>query len=728
MAAIVGLRQSRIASGRGLACLFIDCDRSGHRSEPSANSEISAPAQKWPPAPSRMIDANIVALVRLAEQVGRVRATFRELTAFRFSGRLRVTTATPPPSTADLHCLRFRHLEPLQKTLPHERCIAYSIQNYCPDGACRHGGSVGSDSGHRPFEPFLRTVLRDAARPTTVPMSSKIERPDSGDDARSMPPFIGDESAPFMIWNRNKRSITLDLKSEDGKAALLSLIDTADILIEISVPGTLERLGFVVGRCLSARNPRLIYAAISGFGQTGPYRDRGGFDLDDAGHVRTDERMRPCGGPSPPAADRHLRYRRRHAPRGRHSGARWRRDIGPDRASSSRHRCSSSALSFGVYEAAHVAATGERPPRLGQAHRGSSPYQVFGTPDGSITVGASQPNFWLRLCEIARHCPNWCAIRASRRTPSRVKNNDALVRAACRHASGRPSAHWLRRPEEGRHPVWSGPCFDEAMADPQVVAREMVVETEHLRPGTFGRSGFRQSYRDTRALLRRPAPRLGEHTAEVLRRDDVTGTRRGAKCLKQNRRGWSIERELRQERPPCSPAAVAARPPAARSPASRADTIKIGTFGALTGPGYLYGKLPMNGVEVVFDEINAAGGIHGRKLQLVREDDRCDPASAIGAVQKLVQQDRFSQSSAAAAATPRSPRRETIEKLQGAVTDLRLRARRDHHPAGPNIFSTALTSDNREPGPARRSRIEQGAKKIAMVSMRDAWGRPATRR
>src|SRR3954470_5436441 len=87
-------------------------------------------------------------------------------------------------------------------------------------------------------------------------------------------------------------------------------------------------------------------------------------------------------------------------------------------------------------------------------------------------------------------------------------------------------------------------------------------------------------------------------------------------------------------------AAFTASAATAQTPGVTADTIKIGTFGALTGPGYLYGKLPMNGVEVVFDEINKAGGIHGRKLQLVREDDRCEPAAAIAAIQKLVHQDQ----------------------------------------------------------------------------------------
>src|SRR5579872_2151673 len=106
----------------------------------------------------------------------------------------------------------------------------------------------------------------------------KVERPDGGDDARRMPPFVNGESAPFMVWNRNKRSITLDLKADTDRATFLALIETADILLENYRPGTMDRLGLGYA-ALKARFPRLIYCAISGFGQTGPESKRGGFDL-----------------------------------------------------------------------------------------------------------------------------------------------------------------------------------------------------------------------------------------------------------------------------------------------------------------------------------------------------------------------------------------------------------------------------------------------------------------
>jgi len=341
----------------------------------------------------------------------------------------------------------------------------------------------------------------------------KVERPGSGDDARKMPPFVGGESAPFMIWNRNKRSVVIDLKTEAGKTQLLGLIDGADVLIENFRPGTLERLG-LGWATLSARNPRLIYAAISGFGQTGPYRDRGGFDLVTQGMSGLMSVCGPKDGPphrmpiaiSDVAAGMHLAIGILCALEARHRSG---------RGQLVETSLLESALSFGVYEAAHVAATGTTPPRLGQAHRGSSPYQVFPTADGWITLGAAQDNFWIRLCDLlgaselsqdARFASNG----------ERVRNNDALVALLEGHFRTKPSAYWLAALEAAGIP--SGPVleFDQAMADPHVVARGMAVDTTHPAAGTVKTLGIPVKLSDTPGALRRPAPRLGEHTAEIF--------------------------------------------------------------------------------------------------------------------------------------------------------------------------------------------------------------------
>jgi crotonobetainyl-CoA:carnitine CoA-transferase CaiB-like acyl-CoA transferase len=343
----------------------------------------------------------------------------------------------------------------------------------------------------------------------------KVERPNGGDDARGMPPFVAGESAPFMTWNRNKRSVVIDLKTEAGKAQLLGLIDTADVLIENFRPGTLDRLG-LGWATLSARNPRLIYAAISGFGQTGPYRQRGGFDLITQGMSGLMSVTGPKDGPphrmpiaiSDVAAGMHLAVGVLVALEARHHTG---------RGQLVETSLLESALSFGVYEAAHVAATGERPPRLGQAHRGSSPYQVFPTADGWITVGAAQSNFWSRLC-IMLGVPELEHDSRFAANSDRVRNNDELVSLLEPRFKEKPSRHWLDALEAAGIPAGPVLHFEEAMTDPHVVARGMAVDTQHPAAGTFKTLGIPVKLSLTPGELRRPAPRLGEHTEEVLGR------------------------------------------------------------------------------------------------------------------------------------------------------------------------------------------------------------------
>lgn len=341
----------------------------------------------------------------------------------------------------------------------------------------------------------------------------KIERPGTGDDARKMPPFVGGEGAPFMVWNRNKRSIALDLKSPEGKEAVLRLVDGADIVIENNRPGAMDRLG-LGWDVLHARNPRLILGSISGFGQTGPYRERGGFDLVAQGMSGLMSVCGPADGPphrlpiaiSDVAAGMHLAIGVLAAVEARH------------RTGRGQHVETSlleSALSLEVYEAAHVFATGERPQRLGQAHRGSSPYQAFQTADGWITVGAGQQNFWERLTEILG-APELAADPRFRTNADRVRNNDTLVDVLQAYLRTRPSQHWLDAMDAAAIPC--GPILhcEEVLADPHVLARDMVVETDHPTAGRFRTLGVPVKMSETPGAVTRPAPRLGEHTAEIL--------------------------------------------------------------------------------------------------------------------------------------------------------------------------------------------------------------------
>lgn len=340
----------------------------------------------------------------------------------------------------------------------------------------------------------------------------KIEPP-KGDSARGMPPFINGESAPFMTWNRNKRSVVMDLKQAADKEALLGLIDRADILVENFRPGVLDRLGFG-WPALHQRNKRLILASISGFGQTGPYRARGGFDLVTQAMSGLMSTNGPADGPphrlpiaiSDVTAGMFLAFGVLAAVEARH------------RTGEGQHVETSlleAATSLAVYESAHYFATGTRPERIGQAHRGSSPYQCFQTADGYITVGASQQKFFAQLCELVG-TPELVADPRFASIAERVKNNDALVALLAKPLLTQPSAHWLAAMETIGLPAGPVLYYDEVFTDPQILAREMVVETNHPVTGPFHTLGVTVKLSATPGSIRRAAPRLGEHTNEVL--------------------------------------------------------------------------------------------------------------------------------------------------------------------------------------------------------------------
>jgi crotonobetainyl-CoA:carnitine CoA-transferase CaiB-like acyl-CoA transferase len=340
----------------------------------------------------------------------------------------------------------------------------------------------------------------------------KIEPP-SGDSARNMPPFVNGESAPFMTWNRNKRSVVMDLKQDADRNALLDLIDRADVLVENYRPGVLARLG-LGWEVLHQRNPSLILASISGFGQTGPYSSRGGFDLITQAMSGLMSTNGPADGDpfrlpiaiSDVSAGMFLAFGVLAAIEARH------------RTGKGQHVETSlmeAATSLAVYESAHYFATGTRPERIGQAHRGSSPYQCFATADGHITVGASQQHFYARLCDIVG-LPELATDPRFRTVADRVAHNDALVALLAGKLRQKPSAHWLTALEEAGIPAGPVMHYDEVFTDPHILARDMVAKTEHPITGTFHTLGVTVKLSDTPGSVRLPAPRLGEHTNEVL--------------------------------------------------------------------------------------------------------------------------------------------------------------------------------------------------------------------
>src|SRR4051812_20465241 len=268
----------------------------------------------------------------------------------------------------------------------------------------------------------------------------KVERPDGGDDARRMPPFVEGRGAPFGVWNRNKRSIALDLKRPEDLDVVRRIALRADILVENFRPGTLEKFG-LGWEALHAVNPRLIYASVSGFGQTGPMASHGGLDMMAQGMSGL------MAGNGPPDGEPYrLPIAITDVTAGMYTA------IAVLGALQARHRTGrgqridqsllEAGLSLGVYEAAHVFAHGTRPPRLGQLHRGSAPYRAFRTRDGTITLGASKEKFWRALCGIIGR-PELAADARFATNADRVANNAALIEILQEALGQQDSAHWL---------------------------------------------------------------------------------------------------------------------------------------------------------------------------------------------------------------------------------------------------------------------------------------------
>ena len=356
--------------------------------------------------------------------------------------------------------------------------------------------------------PYCAMILADHGADVV-----KVERPDGGDDMRKTPPTNGGESAPFMLWNRNKRSITLNLKDPDDLAQLLQLVDVADVLIENFKPGTVERLG-IGYEAISARNPRLVYCSISGFGQTGPYAPRGGFDLIASGMSGLMSINGPPEGPPyripVPLTDLC----------GGMNGA-----IGVLVALAAREQTGrgqqvdtsllEAGLSLGVYEAASVFTNGEVPRRLGQGHRGSAPYQIFTTADSFVTVGCANDRFWQRACQILG-CSHLVDDPRYTTKADRVGLTDTLAADLAPYFAKQTTAYWCAEFEKAAVPV--GPVLNhvEALSDPQAIARKMVVEVEHATAGTSKTLGVPVKLSDTPGAVRRAAPLLGEHNDEVM--------------------------------------------------------------------------------------------------------------------------------------------------------------------------------------------------------------------
>jgi formyl-CoA transferase len=341
----------------------------------------------------------------------------------------------------------------------------------------------------------------------------KIEPPEGEATRKQGHQIAPGIAAAFLAVNRNKRGMTLDLKSPLGVEVLKKLVATADVLVENYRPGVAKRLG-VDYETLRAINPRLVYCSISGFGQTGPYAARGGYDLIAQGMAGIMSATGYEGGAPVkvgiPITDLGAGL---FATFGILCALRARRVTG--RGQFVDTSLFEAGLALSVWEAAEYWFTGQTPKPMGSAHRMSAPYQALRASDGYFTVGASNERLWPRFCEVIGR-PELPADPRFAAPGDRVKHRAALEAEIERVTAKQPRAHWLAIFEAAGIPA--GPIYSvpEALADPHARARGMVQELEHPVAGRVKALGNPVKMSASPPTMRRAAPLLGADSAALL--------------------------------------------------------------------------------------------------------------------------------------------------------------------------------------------------------------------
>ena len=358
--------------------------------------------------------------------------------------------------------------------------------------------------------PYCTMVLGDLGAEVV-----KIEDFPEGDASRRFDPKINDESYCFAVLNRNKKSVALDIKAPRGKDVLMKLAAAADIVTENFRPGVVTKLGIDYA-AMCRVNPALIYASMSGFGQTGPYGRKGGFDIIAQGMSGI---MTMTGEPDGRPAKVGI------AMNDIASGvtclygilgayiARLRTGKGQYLETS----LLEAGLAWTPWEFGAWFGAGEVPTAMGSRHRRSAPYQAYRTQDGYATVGATNEKLWKNFCTMVCDKPEWLADARFATAPARLANVDALEREIEAVFVTQPTAHWLAKLDAAQVPAGPVNRYHETLADPQIAAREMVVDIEHPKIGPMKTIGLPLKSTGELTQIRRPAPWLGQHSEEVLR-------------------------------------------------------------------------------------------------------------------------------------------------------------------------------------------------------------------
>jgi crotonobetainyl-CoA:carnitine CoA-transferase CaiB-like acyl-CoA transferase len=342
----------------------------------------------------------------------------------------------------------------------------------------------------------------------------KVEKLAGGDDARRYhEPAIRGEPASFMMLNRNKRSLAVDLKAPGGVDVVERLIAGADVVIENYRKGALDKLGLGYD-ALHARYPRLVYCAISGYGRTGPYADKGGFDLIAQGFAGIMSFTGEPGGPPVKSgtsiADINAGIL---AALGVVSALLARATTGRGQLVDT--SLMEAAVQQTYWQAAVFFATGIHAGPTGSAHLLTAPYQAFATRDGWINVGGANQANWERIARVIGR-PELVDDPRFATNADRMRNIAELTRLISERLGERTSAEWIRDFEAAGVPVGPVNRIGDMLADPQVAARDMVIELDHPRAGRTRALGMPIKLSDGRADLTRPAPLLGQHSREIL--------------------------------------------------------------------------------------------------------------------------------------------------------------------------------------------------------------------
>lgn len=345
----------------------------------------------------------------------------------------------------------------------------------------------------------------------------KIEQPGIGDGSRHWgPPWVEGQSAYFMSVNRNKKSITLNLKHPEGQAILRKLIAETDILVENFLPGTMKRMGLDY-EILSEDNPGLIYCSITGYGQNGPYRDRPGFDFIIQAQGGIMSIIGPEEGPPSKVGVAIVDITAGlYANSAILSALHYRTQTG--RGQYIDIALLDTQVAWLINVAHNYFATGLPPKRYGNAHPNIVPYEVFPTRDGYLALAIGTDAQYRRFCEVVERPDLW-ENGDFQTNAGRVEHREGLVQLLQLLFQERTTAEWIDLLVEHKIPVGPINELPNLFSDPQVLHREMVQEIEHQTMGTVQQLGPVARLSETPASLREAPPLLGEHTESILRKE-----------------------------------------------------------------------------------------------------------------------------------------------------------------------------------------------------------------